>query len=145
MRGTCARPVKVWRSDDRPHRHAEAVNQVSHHRKKWGREICLVNNPDYGYCSKIMEVTNGYGSSLHRHLNKTETFVVLSGRLRVELLGVWTLNPGDSLTILPGSWHSFQTPDSQCVFLEISTFHDDSDVQRLDASGPVPTSEKVAR
>lgn len=112
--------------------------------KVWGYEIQLINCPLY--CAKILVVTPGYTCSLHRHAIKTETFFVLEGRLGVQVgytneHEVKTV--GDCIHLPPGTFHRFWCANNNhAVFLEVSTTHDDSDVERLEESRYIgPASE----
>ncbi len=55
---------------------------------------------------------NAAGAPLHSHDTMTETFLVESGALEIDLGKGRTriLNPGDSLTIKPGMRHGFRNP-----------------------------------
>ncbi len=101
--------------------------------KVWGAEIWLVNEPEY--CFKLLEVKKGASGSLHYHKIKKETFILLSGKI---LLQVW--NEGFMLgkevhpmTILPRTPHRF-TALEDSVLIEVSVHHDDDDVVRLEPS-----------
>lgn len=108
--------------------------------KVWGREIILTNK---SYCAKFMVLNAGFRCSLHRHLRKDETFFVLQGIIGVEwgtnpaLMHIEYKGPGDPLPLLPGTYHRFwQASDDQAIMLEVSSHHDDADVERLEESGP---------
>jgi mannose-6-phosphate isomerase-like protein (cupin superfamily) len=105
----------------------------------WGREHVLTNQPKY--CAKILEVDGGMTCSLHRHKVKEETFIVLTGSGWIET----TLDPaartepvrlgtGCFVHLEAGTWHRFWTED-HLVMLEVSTHHDDKDVERETESG----------
>lgn len=104
-------------------------------KKLWGSEDVLVNSPLY--CAKILRIDPGMGCSYHRHRIKDETFFVLSGEVvlklgeRVPML----LKHGSSQHVPPMTYHSFGS-ESGAVMLEVSTHHEDSDVERLTESGP---------
>lgn len=110
---------------------AEALKHV---RKLWGREVWLVNSDLY--CAKHLYLDPGFACSLHRHPVKDETFLILSGNCLLEY--------GDSRRemvaydrqrIAPGTWHRFSNPgDALCVILEVSTHHDEADVERCESS-----------
>jgi N-acetylneuraminate synthase len=83
----------------------------------------LINVINREYCKKILVQLPGQAHPFHFHKRKEETFLVLWGTLHVEVDGRHkTLQPGDTLLVLPGVWHRFWT-DTGCVFEEISTTH----------------------
>lgn len=106
--------------------------------KDWGREIWMANNQEENYCGKILQIDQGYNTSLHFHLEKHETFYITKGMLQVDLIctldGVLMtqiLNEGDSLTINRGQPHQLIAYDGDVEFIEISTYHKDSDSLRI--------------
>jgi|TARA_R110000751_G_scaffold42375_5_gene98498 mannose-6-phosphate isomerase-like protein (cupin superfamily) len=106
--------------------------------KDWGREIWIANNQEENYCGKIIQIHQGYNTSLHFHLEKHETFYITKGMLQVELIctveGVSMtkiLSNGDSLTIDRGQPHRLTAYDGDVEFIEISTFHKDCDSLRI--------------
>ena len=79
------------------------------------------------YCKKIIVQLPGQKHPPHFHKTKEETFQVLHGTLIANVDGHrWVLNPGQTLLIQPGAWHSFWT-ETGCVFEEISTTHMNND------------------
>lgn len=118
--------------------------------KPWGYEEWIDNN--HLYCGKILFVKRNKYCSWHFHEQKTETFHVLSGRVRlayspydiVEEDGIMqfqyntdilvslsqTLVPGDSFHIPVGMVHRFYGLEDSKI-IEISTHHEDSDSIRL--------------
>lgn len=114
------------------------------HNKLWGYEIWIENNTEY--CGKHLHVIPGKKCSVHYHINKKETFYVISGELILEYayhtdLTKWNnmidiqtilLQKGDSFTIDRNVSHRFYSglPYS-CDFIEISTHHDDNDSYRI--------------
>ena len=114
----------------------ETVSEIKKTNKKWGSEHLVKNDT---YCVKIMTLESGTKVSLHYHLRKEETFVLLSGKLLVEVVDgskgenkkIFLQIMGDSLTLKPGTAHTFYCPEGQIeptVFIEASTqdFIDDS-------------------
>ena len=98
--------------------------------KVWGSEHLIKN--DEKYCVKIMTLEPETQVSLHYHMRKEETFVLISGSLTVETIdgskGASRLDTlhktGDSITLKPGTPHTFYCPDDQLgptVFIEAST------------------------
>lgn len=79
------------------------------------------------YCKKIIVQLSGQRHPAHFHKRKEETFQVLFGRLHVNVDGhIKTLDPGETMLVQPGVWHSFWT-DGGCVFEEVSTTHYNDD------------------
>lgn len=102
--------------------------------KVWGQEDWYVNGPLY--CAKILKIKPGYMCSLHYHPVKDETFVVLSGDVKLEQRDVRgmpfeeQLQPGDERHIAPKTQHRFSSVGGAEI-LEVSTHHDDADVVRI--------------
>ena len=102
----------------------------------WGSEIEIHN--DDGYCGRILTVREGLQSSFHYHLNKNETFYVLSGDIQIELsfdLRTKTVNlhKGDCIDIPRFVAHRF-TGVTDASVLEISTFDaGEDDIVRLES------------
>ena len=102
----------------------EFTTEYSHHYgvsnfRKVGAVLISVINRDYA--KKILVQLPGQLHPWHFHKLKEETFIVLWGELTIELdQRRKVLQPGDTLTVLPGVWHRFWT-DTGCVFEEIST------------------------
>jgi len=107
--------------------------------KVWGTERWLVNGELY--CCKRLHVNRGYQCSFHRHLVKDETFIVEWGHGQAVVGGkLIDLEPGAIVEIPPGTWHKFWCPSDSLglMMLEVSTHHDDADVERSSESGPIP-------
>ena len=98
----------------------------------WGYELRLINNENY--CGKFLVLNhNDAISSLHYHKEKTETFIILSGEIELEVNGVVMKRVvGDQNTIYPGMDHRFRTLTRKSVILEVSTHHEDSDTYRVE-------------
>ena len=47
--------------------------------KSWGYELIRVNNKEEDYCSKILYINAGAGTSMHYHLKKKETWYIQQG------------------------------------------------------------------
>jgi mannose-6-phosphate isomerase-like protein (cupin superfamily) len=111
-------------------------------KKTWGSETHVVNRN--GYCGKLMTLTGLEMCSMHFHVEKVETFHVLTGELLVEFTDPDTgkayeirVYEGESLTILPGQPHRFGSgnTDEVCQFVEFSTEDSASDSYRVCPSG----------
>lgn len=114
-------------------------------RHKWGYEKWLVNEDEY--CGKLIVLDKKVVSSFHYHKKKKETFIVLSGKIRIgHLLISSEYEPeddpheyplwndyiiGDKVTFVPMEAHFFSAIDIPSVILEISTHHEDSDTYRI--------------
>lgn len=101
-------------------------------RKKWGREVWIVNEE---YCGKLLMLDKCANSSTHYHKTKKETFLCLLGcvTLTVDEVMFSLQANGEPITILPNTSHSFYGKEKS-VILEISTHHEEDDVVRLSES-----------
>ena len=109
--------------------------------KDWGHEILLANNAEEDYCGKILYIKKGYHSSMHYHEDKHETFYVLEGTLRVDMLRdkekadacpfTMTCKQGESMEMERGQAHMLMATDADVTLIEISKFHSDEDSYRL--------------
>ena len=112
--------------------------------KTWGYELWIENNKDY--CGKHLHVVPNHWCSIHYNINKKETFYIIKGELLLEYAPFssafkdgWdkickstVLKEGDSMTLPTHTVHAFTSNTSApCDFIEISTFHEDSDSIRI--------------
>lgn len=114
----------------------EPINIVE---KEWGVEFWVLNELEY--CFKVLELAPGKRCSLHRHIQKTESFVVREGEclLNVGLEYYGLTSSSKAVRIPAGTWHRFSNYSARpCIILEISTHHEDSDCERREPSGDVP-------
>lgn len=101
--------------------------------KVWGGELILHNAE---YCGKILQVKLGCASSMHRHLEKAETLMVIVGLIRMEIDGPggtrleFDMGPFEYVEVEPGQWHRFRGLSPVCYIAEFSTRHRDEDVER---------------
>jgi len=103
--------------------------------KRWGTEEWVWND---AYCGKILTVNDGTHTSYHYHINKDETFYILSGTMVLYLgtnraiTNVIELGIGDRFNIPPRTIHCIAAkPGSNLVFAEFSTHHEDADSYRV--------------
>jgi mannose-6-phosphate isomerase len=103
--------------------------------KGWGKEIILINCPDY--CSKILCFTKGGQGSMHFHDQKHETWYVLMGRVKLSGIDMGTAEPwmvvlkgGDMVDIPRLCAHQVLALEDTQI-LEVSTPHLDSDTFRV--------------
>ena len=86
-------------------------------KKDWGYELWLVNNKEENYCGKILYINEGCAGSMHFHANKHETFYILE--------------EGDTFVLARLKPHQLIAHEGDVKFLEVSTFHEDSDSYRV--------------
>lgn len=107
--------------------------------KNWGREVVARN--DENYALKILEFKAGSAGSKHKHLEKSESWYVLSGEFSLEMERhgewiIWQIKAGDCIHIPRGCYHKVRARTDVRI-LEGSTPHSDGDVYRIDqSSGP---------
>ncbi|MEK6940899.1 MAG: hypothetical protein AABW49_03300 [Nanoarchaeota archaeon] len=140
-----------------------------HKIKAWGEEIVIVNNDQVtpaGYCGKLLCMNGPEGlqdedgdftwkawhSSIHKHIIKAETLLVIEGKVRMEFFYYpkntnyqnesFDLTAGQLVHIHPGLHHRF-TGLTKCAIFEASTFHDDNDSYRIIPSGNVDIGPSI--
>ena len=109
--------------------------------KDWGGEIWLANNLSEDYCGKILHIKEGKSTSMHYHVDKHETFHVLEGTLRVDMLWdrdnpeahpfTMTCKRGESMEMERNRAHKLMAEREDVTLIEISKFHKDEDSYRL--------------
>ena len=106
--------------------------------KDWGSELWLANNKKHDYCGKILTINPGFSTSLHFHAYNLETFYILEGELEIVTVdtettqeSLYCLMAGDSFEINPLIPHRLCATGEPVKFIEISTFHEDSDSYRV--------------
>lgn len=116
--------------------------------RAWGQEIFFAETPLY--LGKILKMRAGAKGGLQWHVEKDETFHLLSGSALVRsvnadgaLLTV-EMQPGQSYRIPPGAVHQVEAITA-CVLLEASTTHYDDRVRcerffGLEEGGGLPTT-----
>ena len=111
--------------------------------KDWGYEIWMANNEKENYCGKILYIKFGHSTSMHLHKNKHETFYILEGSLDIEIICTVTtekytktVNEGEVFVLDRLIPHRLIPSGGDVKFVEISTFHEDSDSYRLYREAP---------
>lgn len=109
--------------------------------KDWGYELWLANNEAEDYCGKILFIKKGHSTSMHYHIDKHETFYVLEGTLRVDMLWdrenvdahpfTMTCKQGQSMEMERERAHKLMAEERDVKLIEISKFHRDEDSKRL--------------
>jgi quercetin dioxygenase-like cupin family protein len=106
------------------------------HPKGWGYEYWVDNRSEY--CGKILHFDKGKKCSFHYHKLKTETFCVLSGKIRLKYssgddldsASEITLERGEIFFINPGLRHQMLGLEESDI-MEISTQHFEDDSYRI--------------
>lgn len=106
------------------------------HEKGWGYEDWVVNSELY--CGKVLVVYSGKRCSLHFHERKTETMLIVEGKVLFEFrkqsdegLDKVILSKGEVFHIEPGLLHRF-TALEDSVIHEFSTQHFEDDSFRVE-------------
>ena len=108
--------------------------------KSWGNVIKIVDNEDNNYSGKIINVNQNNQTSTHFHSKKHKTFYVLSGTLVIDIIEPDTaevmsyeIDSEETFEIEQNVAHRLRAVDSGATVIEISTYHHDSDVYRVQA------------
>jgi mannose-6-phosphate isomerase-like protein (cupin superfamily) len=113
--------------------------------KPWGHELIWALTDTY--CGKVLFVRAGHSLSLQFHREKDESWLVQSGRCRIELgetgaavLSEEIVGAGAAFHYPPGTVHRI-TAIEDTTILEVSTPHLDDVVRLEDAYGREGTSQ----
>jgi mannose-6-phosphate isomerase-like protein (cupin superfamily) len=108
------------------------VNEI---RKKWGKEVVIVNNDSY--CGKILCINKGKKFSMHFHMLKDETWYVAKGALLFRWIDTSDarimeriLLEGMVVRLSPGDPHQLVAQEDSEIY-EVSTTHFDQDSYRV--------------
>jgi mannose-6-phosphate isomerase len=112
--------------------------------KPWGYELIWALTDTY--CGKVLFVRAGHALSLQFHREKDESWLVQTGRAKLELgeagqgaLAEEVVGPGYAFHYRPGTVHRVTALDDTTI-LEVSTPHLDDVVRLEDAYGREGTS-----
>jgi mannose-6-phosphate isomerase len=112
--------------------------------KPWGHELIWALTDTY--CGKVLFVRAGQSLSLQFHREKDESWLVQSGRAKLELgeagqgaLAEEVVGPGYAFHYPPGTVHRVTAVEDTTI-LEVSTPHLDDVVRLEDAYGRAGTS-----
>ncbi|MDX2479992.1 MAG: N-acetylneuraminate synthase family protein [Desulfuromusa sp.] len=133
--------VKAMLNEAKIHLGPEFKVEYSHHygiRNFRETGAVLIECVNRDYCKKLVVQLPGQKHPSHYHDKKEETFQVLHGVLHCTVDGIQrVLEPGESVVVLPGVWHSFGT-DVGVIFEEISTkdhngdsYYEDKNINKL--------------
>ncbi|MBV8080995.1 MAG: cupin [Actinobacteria bacterium] len=113
--------------------------------KPWGYELIWALSDVY--CGKVLFVRAGHSLSLQFHREKDESWLVQSGRAKVELSSVGdavqkeeVVAAGAAFRFRPGTVHRVTAVEDTTI-LEVSTPHLDDVVRLEDAYGRAGTSQ----
>lgn len=92
--------------------------------KRWGSEHIYQNNDNY--CLKVLSIEQGKACSMHFHLDKHETMLVVDGVLAIDFIyekehKTVVLNKWEAFTISPGLPHSLRSLEGTVRLIEAST------------------------
>jgi mannose-6-phosphate isomerase-like protein (cupin superfamily) len=111
--------------------------------KPWGHELIWALTDRY--CGKILVIESGRRLSLQRHLEKDESILIVSGRLRLTLedasgtVREEELGPGDHRRVEAGRIHRYEAIE-RVELVEVSTPELDDVVRLQDDFGREGTS-----
>jgi len=99
--------------------------------KTWGMEIWYEN---LDYCGKMLIFAEDHRCSMHYHAVKHETFVVMTGRILLEMGNEpRILKRGESAYIPRGISHRMTAIGGNASLIEFSSHHEDSDSYRVES------------
>jgi mannose-6-phosphate isomerase-like protein (cupin superfamily) len=104
--------------------------------KRWGRELIYAN--DERYCCKVLHIEPSGSTSLHFHINKHETMLVVDGVLKIDYIvggKAYSIEveQTNAFVIPPGLPHKLSSAVEResVTFVETSTISFDSDSIRI--------------
>jgi mannose-6-phosphate isomerase-like protein (cupin superfamily) len=101
--------------------------------KRWGYELIYANDE---YCCKLIVIEPGSETSMHLHLEKEETLLVVAGQLLVKYIKdkeehTYIVGADEAFTVAPGFPHALVALDEQVRLVEASTPSFDTDSIRI--------------
>lgn len=101
--------------------------------KRWGFEKIYANDV---YCCKMLVINPGCETSMHLHLEKEETFLVVAGELMVRYIKdkeeeSYIVGENEAFTVCPGFPHALVALEKQVKLVEASTPSYDTDSIRI--------------
>ena len=106
--------------------------------KVWGERWLI--RQDSTHAVSFLKMKNGYECSWHKHREKYNLFVVLSGKLGImteQFDGNSTvvLGQGECFTTKPGEFHKFIVYEDSEVIEEMYVEYNEDDIQRENTGG----------
>ena len=106
--------------------------------KEWGNVIKIVDNENNNYSGRIININQNKQTSTHFHSKKHKTFYVLNGTLVLDIVEPDTaeimsyeIDSEETFEIEQNVAHRLRAVDSGVTVIEISTYHNDLDVYRV--------------
>jgi len=102
--------------------------------KTWGEERHFQNNELY--CQKLLIINPNQATSMHFHIEKHETMLVVAGTLYIDIIvnkkrTTKTITAWNSFVIAPGLPHSLRATSTEVRLIESSTPSYDDDSIRI--------------
>jgi len=105
--------------------------------KGWGREIIFASNEMY--CGKLLQFDKtGSKGSMHYHMKKDETFMVVSGSFILRTIDQKTaqlseqkIETGHVVRVIPGFVHQLEAIEDDSQIFEVSSQDDPDDSYRV--------------
>jgi mannose-6-phosphate isomerase-like protein (cupin superfamily) len=103
--------------------------------KRWGEENTYMNEK---YCLKTLTIKSSSCGSMHFHIDKHETLLVISGALLLKTIHPVTtepeeylVNPLEAVVVPPGFLHQLCALTSDVLLVEASTYDNSKDSIRV--------------
>ena len=116
-------------------RYGQVVN------KSWGNEIRIVDNEENNYSGKLLNINQNKSTSIHFHSKKHKTIYVLTGTVHIEIVEpqtaevmTYSVDSEETFEIEQSVAHRLYAKDRGVTVIEVSTYHDDKDVYRVQAA-----------
>jgi len=107
--------------------------------KLWGERWLL--RQDSTHANSYLKLRAGTRCSWHRHREKYNLFVVLSGKVGIVTAdGEVTLTVGQEFSVAPGVWHEFRAYEDSTMIEEMFVEYDDGDIERAKPGGDMETT-----
>lgn len=103
-------------------------------KKWWGYELTYKN--DSQYCAKLLQMSPSGSTSMHFHIDKHETLILVDGELHVDYIDnketkTIALSKNQALVVPPGFPHRLYTKDTSATIVEASTLDKETDSIRI--------------
>lgn len=102
--------------------------------KWWGHELHYMN--DEHYCMKMLTIVHGGATSMHFHVQKHETILVVAGILTLATIvdkktTYRRLQAGQAIVVAPGYVHRLIAAEGDVTLVEASTYDREDDSVRI--------------